>query len=164
MENQPSYVVNNVTIFVEGVGFVGNCSYQAPELKFKEVECGGAAGTYKRKYGAVEALESSAKVTVTNQVLYKALAKMDEAKITFASALETGGTATGRREVLQGGFNLKENESKDGEVYEAELSISPFYWLKEIGGKEMIEVDMKKNIVKIDGKDLLEETRKVVGG
>lgn len=164
MNNQPSYVINNVSIFIEGIGFVGNCTYQAPELKFKEVECGGAAGTYKRKYGAVEALEASAKITVTNQVLYHALSKMDQAKITFASALETGGTATGRREVLEGGFNLKENESKDGEVFEAELSISPYYWFKEIGGAEMIEIDMKKNIVKINGKDLLEETRQVVGG
>ena len=164
MQNQLSYVINKADIYVEGIGFIGVGTYSAPELKFKRVEGNGAAGTYKRSYGAVEELEASVKLTVTNQMLYKAAAKANNAKIICTSALETGADVKGRRDVLVGGIDIKENEVKNGEVLEVELSIFPTYWLKEISGVVMVEIDKLKDIVKVDGKDLLEETRSVVGG
>ncbi len=162
MKNELSYVINNVVIFVEGLGFMGTGNYTAPELKFKRVECSGAAGAYMRSFGMTEEIEASCKFTVTNEVLYKALMKQDSASLIFSSANETGNAATGRREVLTGSFDVKENEAKNGEALEVELSIHATYWLKEVGGKPMVEIDKLQNIVKINGKDLLEETRKVV--
>jgi phage tail tube protein FII len=163
MENQVSDVITKADVYVNGIGFIGVATYQSPELKFKKIECNGAAGSYDVAYGAVEKLEASAKLTVTNPILYKAAASLNNAKITFTSALVNNGKAKGRRDVLIGSIDLKDNEAKAGEVYEKELTMSAHYWLKEIGGKPVIEIDKKKNIVKVSGKDLLEDTRKVVG-
>ena len=164
MENQISEVINKADVYMVGIGFIGVATYQTPELKFKRVTCNGAAGEYETAYGAVEKLEASAKITVTNPVLYAAAALLNNATVIFSSALVKDGEAKGRRDVLIGSIDLKENEAKNGEVYEAELSIKAHYWLKEVGGLPEIEIDKKKDIVRISGKDLLEETRKVVGG
>jgi len=164
MQNQKNDVIVKSNVYIEGVGFIGVATYTSPELKFKRVECSGAAGSYKKTYGAIEELEASAKVTITNKVLYKAAAKLDDINIIFSKALSTDDGAKARRDVLKGSFDIKENESKDGEVYEIELNIFAHYWLKELAGKPMVEIDKQKDIVRIDGKDLLEETRKVVEG
>jgi phage tail tube protein FII len=163
MKNQASHVIVRSDVYVVGVGFIGVATYTSPELKFKKITNTGGAGEYDLVYGAVEKLEASAKLTVTNPVLYEAALLLNDAKIIFSEALATEDGAKGRRDVLIGSVDIKENESKPGEVKEAEISMSPHYWLKESGGIPLIEIDKKKDIVSIMGKDVLEEIRKAVG-
>lgn len=162
MENMASEVVVEARLYVEKIGFVGDVTYKTPEVKFVRLDMNGSAGAYKLAYGAVEELEASAKLTITNDILWEAAKKLNDAKLTFASALVADKTK-GRRDVMIGGFDIIENEAKQGEKQEYELKIFPHYFLKEIDGKEKIEIDKKKNIVKIAGKDLLEDVRKAVG-
>ena len=163
MENQKSDVIVRSDVYIVGIGFIGVATYQSPELKWKKIGCNGGAGEYDIVYGAVEKLEASAKLTVTSPVLYAAALLLNDANIIFSEALATEDGAKGRRDVLIGSIDIKENESKPGEVKEAEISISPHYWLKESGGVPVIEIDKKKDIVRISGKDVLENIRKAVG-
>lgn len=163
MKNEKSHVIARADVYVEGIGFIGVANYQSPQLKWKKTGCNGGAGEYDIVYGAVEKLEASAKLTVTNPVLYKAVLLLNDANIIFTEALATGDGAKGQRDVLIGSIDIKENESKPGEAKEVELSISAYYWLKEVGGKPMIEIDKQKDIVKVNDKDVLEDIRKAVG-
>lgn len=163
MQNQRSDVIAKTDVYVVGIGFIGVATYTSPELKFKKVGCNGAAGEYDIVYGAVEKLEASAKLTVTSPVLYAAALLLNDANIIFSEALATENGAKGRRDVLIGSIDIKENESKIGEVKEVEISINPHYWLKESSGIPLVEIDKKKDIVRISGKDVLEDIRKSVG-
>ncbi|WP_324171977.1 phage major tail tube protein [Sulfurimonas sp.] len=164
MKNQVSHVIARADIFVVGVGFIGVGTYTSPELKWKKITNNGAAGEYDLVYGAVEKLEASMKFTVTNDVLFEAALLLNNATIICSEALATEDGAKGRRDVLIGAVDIKESESKPGEVKESEISMSPHYWLKESSGVPVIEIDKKKDIVRIMGKDVLEEIRKAVGG
>ena len=163
MQNEASHVIARSDVYIVGVGFIGVATYTSPELKWKKITNNGGAGEYDLVYGAVEKLEASAKLTVTNPVLYAAALLLNDANIIFSEALATQDGVKGRRDVLIGSIDIKESESKPGEVKEAEISISPHYWLKESGGVPVIEIDKKKDIVRISGKDVLEEIRKAVG-
>lgn len=163
MKNQRAEVVARADVYVAGVGFIGVATYTSPELKFKKTTNNGAAGEYDLAYGAVEKLEAGAKLTVTNEVLYEAASMLNEANITFSEAVATEDGAKGRRDVLIGSIDIKDNESKHGETKEVELNISAHYWLKESNGIPVIEIDKQKDIVRINGKDVLEDIRKAVG-
>lgn len=163
MKNERSHIIARADVYVEGIGFIGVATYQSPELKWKKIGCNGAAGEYDIAYGAVEKLEASAKLTVTSPVLYASALLLNDAHIIFSEALATQDGAKGRRDVLIGHIDMKENESKPGEAKEVEISINPHYWLKESGGVPVIEIDKEKDIVRIAGKDVLEDIRKAVG-
>ena len=164
MKNRKSDVIARTDVYVVGVGFVGVATYTSPELKFKKITNNGGAGEYDLDYGATEKLEASAKLTVTNQVYYEAALLLNDANIIFTEALVTEDGVKGRREVLIGPIDIKENESKHGEVKEVDITIAPHYWFKESGGVPLVEIDKQKDIVKIMGKDVLEDIRKAVEG
>jgi len=162
MKNQASEVINNVAVFVMGLGFVGDATFKAPAIKFKKITDNTAAGEVDRTYGAVEKLEASCKLRVTNRVIFTAMIAQNNAGFIFTSSL-TGDKIKGRRDVIKGSFDYEENEMKNGEVIEVDLTISPNYWIKEIDGLPMVEIDMNKNVVRLSGRDLLAESRKAAG-
>jgi phage tail tube protein FII len=162
MKDQRSDVIVKTSVYVSGVK-IGDATFTSPALKFKKVDCHSAAGDYEVAYGAVEKLEASAKVNISNPAIYAAISLTNETPIVFAKALQTESGAKGRRDVLVGVVDVVENESKSGEVYELELTMSPHYWLKELAGVPVIEIDKRKDIVRIAGNDLLEDVRNVIG-
>ncbi len=163
MKNIKAYVNNNVTVFVEGIGFVGVGTFKTPDIILKKVKATGAAGEYQRTYGALEELKASCNLEITNPIIYTSLAKMDDAILIFATAINKENMdAEGERNVLRGNFDIKIDERKNGEIYKVTLELYPQYYLQEIGGKPVIEVDMLKNIARVNGIDLLEKTRKAL--
>lgn len=163
MKNIKNHINNNVTLFIEGIGFAGVGNFKTPDLVFKKVKANGAAGEYQRAYGAVEELKASATIEVTNPIIYESFAKMDNATLIFATAInKENKDVTPERNVLKGNFDIKIDERKNGEVYKISLDLFPQYWFQEVDNKEMVEIDMLKNIVKIKGVDMLEQTRKAI--
>lgn len=163
MQNVKSHVNNNVTLYVEGYGFAGVGTFKTPDLVWKKAKSTGAAGEYERAYGALEQLKASATIEVTNSIIYESFAKMDNASLIFATVInKENQDVTPERNVIKGSFDIKVDERKNGEIYKISLELSPQYWLQEVGGKSQVEVDMLKNIVKIQGVDVLEKTRKAL--
>lgn len=163
MKNIKAHVNNHVTVFVEGFGFVGVGTFKTPDITWKKVKATGAAGEYQRVYGALEELKASCTLEVTNPIIYASMAKMDDATLIFASAInKENQDAVAERSVLKGAFDVKIDERKNGEIHKVTLELSPQYYLHEIAGIPEVEVDMLKNIVKISGVDVLEKTRKAL--
>lgn len=163
MQNIKGHVNNNVTLFIEGLGFAGVGTFKTPDLVFKKVKFNGAAGEYERVYGAVEQLKASATIEVTNPILYDSFAKMDDAQLIFATAINSDNQdVVAERNVIKGSFDIKIDERKNGEIYKISLELTPQYWFQEIGGEPQVEIDMLKNIVRVKGNDLLQKTRRAL--
>ncbi|MDN5092719.1 MAG: phage major tail tube protein [Aliarcobacter butzleri] len=163
MQNTKGHVNNNVTLFIEGYGFAGVGTFKTPDLVWKKAKSTGAAGEYERAYGALEQLKASATIEITNSIIYESFAKMDNASLIFATVInKENQDVTPERNVIKGSFDIKVDERKNGEIYKISLELSPQYWFQEVGGKSQVEVDMLKNIVKIQGVDVLEKTRKAL--
>lgn len=163
MRNTKSHVNNNVTLYVEGYGFAGVGTFKTPDLVWKKVKGLGAAGEYERAFGAIEQLKATATIEVTNFIIYQSFANMDEATFIFATIInKENQDVTPERNILQGAFDIKIDERKNGEIYKISLEFTPLYWFQEVGGIPQVEVDMLKNIIKINGVDMLEKTRKAL--
>lgn len=138
-------------------------TFKTPDIVWKKVKSTGAAGEYERPYGALEELKASCTLEITNPIIYTSMAKMDEALLIFANAInKENSDAVGERNILKGSFDIKIDERKNGEIHKITLELNPKYYLQEIGGVPEVEVDMLKNIVKIGGIDVLEKTRKAL--
>ncbi|MCT7405608.1 phage major tail tube protein [Aliarcobacter cryaerophilus] len=163
MKNIKGHVNNHVTLYIEGMGFLGVGTFKTPDLVWKKTKFTGAAGEYERVYGAVEQLKASATIEVTNPIIYTSFAKMDDATLTFATVInKENQDVTAERNVIQGSFDIKIDERKNGEIYKISLELSPQYWFQEVGGIPQVEIDMLGNIVKVQGRDILEKTRKAL--
>ncbi len=163
MQNIKGHVNNHVTLYIEGMGFLGVGTFKTPDLVWKKAKFTGAAGEYERVYGAVEQLKASATIEVTNPIIYSSFANMDNASLVFATVInKENQDVTPERNVIKGSFDIKIDERKNGEIYKISLELSPQYWFQEVGGIPQVEIDMLGNIVKIQGVDVLEKTRKAL--
>ena len=118
MQNIKGHVNNHVTLYIEGMGFLGVGTFKTPDLVWKKAKFTGAAGEYERVYGAVEQLKASATIEVTNPIIYSSFANMDNASLTFATAInKENQDVTAERNVIQGSFDIKIDERKNGEIY-----------------------------------------------
>lgn len=147
-------------LFVEGVGFMGKVEdYKEPDVKSMK---GETPMGYKVDLGMPEPMESEVTVHTISHVLYDALAKQDEGKFVIKEdILENGKTVT-IIHTMKGSFDFESDTGKLKEGKKAKLKIYPQQYTREAGGEERVFVDMTVPIFRLNGKDIIEETRNAV--
>ena len=148
-------------LFVEGVGFIGKVEeFTPPNINTKKAE---APMGYKIDVGIPEAPEAEVKLYEINKVYYDAMAKADEAKFVIKEQIIDNGTCKTLVHTMVGSFDLEFDGTKSGEGKATTLKLYPQRYTKEIDGKEAAFVDVTVPIMRLNGKDIVEEMRNAIG-
>lgn len=163
-------VLRNINCFVDGRGFAGRVSeLTLPKLtvKTEEHEAGGLDAPVEIDMG-LEKLEAMFTLrSVEADVLRSwGLRSGDLAPLTFRGALQseadgsiTEAVATMRgvlREVDFGAWKPRESP-------ELKATMAVRYYKLEIGGEELVEIDVENMVRRVDGVDQLEAQRAALG-
>ena len=162
-------VLRNINCFVDGRGFAGRVSeLTLPKLtvKTEEHEAGGLDAPVEIDMG-LEKLEAMFTMrSVEPDVLRSwGLRGGEQVPLTFRGALQseagavTEAVATMRgllREVDFGGWKPRETPELKG-------TMAVRYYKLEIGGEELVEIDVENMVRRVDGVDQLEAQRAALG-
>lgn len=159
-----------MNVFNNGLNFLGIANeVELPKLamKIEDYRAGGMIGEVGINLG-LEKLELTHKYAGIVPELFSGFASdtIDSELIRFAGSYQRDDTGEvsaveivmrGRHTELDGG------NSKAGEKTETSIKSALTYYKMTIDGKEMIEIDMLNNVLRIEGKDRYEKHRAAVG-
>lgn len=147
-------------LFIEGVGFLGKVEdFKEPNVKSMKAE---TALGYKIDIAVPEAMEAEATLSSVNDVLYDAMTKMDKAKFEIKErAIEDGKQKT-ITHTMVGPFDCELDSTKVKETKKQKFKFTPHQYTKEIDGKEVVFIDLLAPIFRLNGKDMLEDTRQAI--
>lgn len=149
--------VKEINIFVEGVGFLGLCeSFKEPIIKTKKIDSPNGVVVDS---GMLDKIEAEAVIRSINPIYYTAMAKLNKAKFVFKERITESSVEKTIVHVLTGSFDLEPGESKYAGDKKYTLKIHPIQYTKEIDGAEIVFVDMENYIARLNGQDILEDTR-----
>jgi len=144
-------------VFVKDVGFLGKVEdFKEPDVKSMK---GESALGYKIDIGVPEPMEAEVTISSINSVLYDAMADMDSANFIIKEEVIEDGKKVVIEHTLTGSFDADRDTTKIKETKKVKLKLYPQRYIKEIGGKEAVAVDVFAPIFRLNGKDILEETR-----
>ncbi len=147
-------------LFVEGVGFLGKVEdFKEPDVKSMKAE---TALGYKIDIAVPEVMEAEAALSSVNEVLYDAMAKMDKAKFEIKERVIEDGKQKTIIHTMVGPFDPEFDSTKVKETKKQKFKFSPHQYTKEIDGKEVAFVDLFAPIFRLNGKDMIEETRQAI--
>lgn len=165
--------ITNANVYLDGNSFLGKIE----EIKMPDVvvtmtehKALGLVGKVELPSG-LDKMESTQKWnSLYPEVLKKAANPFTAVQLQCRSSLETY-TGAGRTEqvpvvvYITGTFKrFPAGNYKQHDNVEAETSMSVTYLRINVGGKDVIEVDVLANIYKVDGVDLLEAYKANIGG
>lgn len=172
MANQTNQIIN-ANIYVDGTNMLGRASeVDAPEVmaKMNEYKSLGLIGSFELPTG-FDKLEMRIKWNAFYQdVAAKFINPFKKISIQVRSSLEEwqGGERVSQLPVViyatcqSKGFPM--GKFKQQENVELESKLSCTHVRMEIGGVEVLEIDLQNNIFKVDGVDQMAEYRANIGG
>jgi P2 family phage contractile tail tube protein len=147
-------------LFVENVGFLGKIEdFKEPDVKSMKAE---SSLGYKIDIGVPEAMEAEVAVASVNTIIYDAMAKMDKPKFTIKKVVIEDGKEVTISHTIVGPFDADQDNTKIKETKKVKLKLYPHQYTKEVNGKEVVFVDVFAPILRLNGKDALEETRQAI--
>ena len=147
-------------LFIEKEGFLGKVEdFKEPEVKSMKVE---TALGYKIDIGVPEPMEAEVTLSSVSIATYEAMAKMDDAKFIIEEEVLEDGKRIVITHSLTGPFDADRDTTKIKETKKVKLKLYPQRYFKEANGKELAAVDVFAAIFRINGKDILEETRQAI--
>ena len=147
-------------LFVEGVGFLGKVEdFKEPDIKSMKAE---TSLGYKIDIGVPENMEAEVTLSSINEILYTAMTKLDKAKFEIKEVTLEDGKEVTITHTMVGPFDVEFDTTKVKETKKQKFKLSPHQYTKEIKGKEVAFVDLFAPIFRLNGKDILEETRQAI--
>jgi len=147
-------------LFVEGVGFIGQVEeFKEPDVKSMK---GETPMGYKVDLGIPEAMEAEVTLHSVNKVLYEAMAKQDDAKFVIKEVVLENGKEIGIHHTMVGNFDAERDTTKIKEGKKVKLKLYPQRYTQEHDGEERVFVDVTVPIMRLNGTDIVEETRNAV--
>ncbi len=148
-------------LFIEGEGFLGKVEdFKEPDVKSMK---GESALGYKIDIGVPEPMEAEVTLSSVSAVTYDAMAKMDDAKFVIEEEVVEDGKKITIVHSLTGPFDVDRDTTKIKETKKVKFKLYPHRYFKEKDGVELVGVDVFAPIFRINGKDILEETRANIG-
>jgi P2 family phage contractile tail tube protein len=147
-------------LLILGIGFLGKVEdFKEPDIKTMKAE---TPMGYKIDIGVPEALEAEVTLSSVNNNILEAMQKGDNAKFELKEVAIEDGKEITIVHTMVGNFDFEADSTKVKENKKGKLKINPISYTKETDGKEVAYVDLSVPIFKINGKDLLEDTRAAI--
>ncbi len=165
-------VINNFNVYNDANRVMGTTGEIAlPDLRFITAEISGAGilGSYNTAIiGAVQSIAPEIPFRMIDRDFFGMLNSGEQSKIVLRSSVQqrnrqTGGTlSTQAMRIVYRGHptGAKLGTVKKGDMMNAAITLEVTYFLAEIGGVVMLELDKLNSIFVVEGKDLLAEIRK----
>jgi len=152
-------IIKEANLFVGGMGFLGKVeSVKLPDVKTKKEYANGQ----HVDYGLLEPMEFEADVNSVSELLYKELAKLQDAELKVKGAITENGVKKSATATLKGPVDVEHDAWKSGESVKKKVKMYVNVFHLEIDGKEEIFVDLPNYIARIGGTDIYEEIRNAV--
>lgn len=151
--------IKEVNLFVDGYGLFGTVeSISLPSVKTKkEVQNGQHVDT-----GILEAMEFEAEVNIVNMVIYKEAAKLQNAKLKAKGSYQEDGSNKAAVATLGGPIDIEPDAWKSGDAMKTKIKMYVNVYHLDLGGEEVINVDLPNFIAKIGGVDIYEQVKAAV--
>jgi len=167
MAREREEITVDLNVFVGGYGKLGVAnSFKAPVVDMTGVESNSSsAGKMNCYYGAVENLEAEFTLGKHDPLIYEEMGKLNDGEFIFKQSLKNCPDKSKVVEyILRGQISsIDDGEAKRGEKVGATIKMgSLWYYKKSIGGKSVYEIDKENGIVRINGKDILQDARNAV--
>jgi len=157
--------INDANVYLNGNRMIGVASeVELPEINMmtSKIEGMGIGGEIDSPtLGQFESLEATLKFNTLFSSIVDILDPLETNMITVRAAQQvfdkTGGYAfKGLRAVLGGRpKQFKPGKVQKGEAMEAEVTMECTYYLLEVDGKSVVEVDKLNAVYKVNGRDIL---------
>ena len=160
--------LQNFTVYVDGTNYAGRIAEgELPKLELttQEVDAGGLAGKFEVDAGRMEAMTLTATLKEHSPEIYR-LFGSPAAPVTFRAAQgKSVDTAEAVVVETRGLFkSLEPGALKGGEETELKIECVLTFLRIEIGGTEVVHVDIENMIRKIGGTDQMQAIRTALGG
>lgn len=151
--------IKEVNLFIDGYGLFGTIeSLTPPSAKTKkEMQNGQHIDT-----GILEPMEFEAEVNITNSVIFKEAAKLQNAKLKAKGSYQEDGSSKGAVITLGGPIDVDLDAWKSGDVMKTKLKMYVNLYHLELDGEEVVNIDLPNYIAKIGGVDIYEKTRAAI--
>lgn len=160
MRQLPQSIVD-INAFVAGVGHLGTtASFELP--KIKEGKGSKAGGGFEVDYwnGTFEKMEAKLELDTYSSAIFEAFSKMEDKKITVKGSISQDGNSIPAVVTIKGSFDIDPGAWKPKEEVKLSIDIPTVtYYKLEINGKEMVLMDAKNMVARINGVDKLEKLR-----
>lgn len=151
--------IKEVNLFIDGYGLFGTVESLTPPAANtkKEMQNGQHIDT-----GILEPMEFEAEVNITNPVIYKEAAKLQNAKLKGKGSYLEDGVSKAAVITLSGPLDVNPDAWKSGDVMKTKIKMYVNVYHLELGGEEVINIDLPNYIAKIGGVDIYEQTKSAV--
>ncbi len=151
--------IKEVNIFLEGYGFFGTVdTIKLPAVKTKkEQQLGQHVDT-----GILEPMEFEAEVNITNMTIFQEVAKLQNAKIKAKGSYQEDGSNKAAVATLSGPMDAEMDTWKSGDAMKTKIKMYVNVYHLDLGGDEVIDIDLPNFIAKIGGTDIYEQVKAAV--
>ncbi len=161
-------ILKNFQLFVDGFGYAGKVEELTPPkltIKTEELRAGGMDAPVEIDMGMEKIETNFILIEFDPQVLVRfGLVSGNAVALTLRGALVDDTTTTPMTIRAQGMFKeIDMGKFKAGDKPTMTCSVTCRYYLLEIGGKQIVEIDIDNMTRVIDGKDQLAEVRAAIG-
>ena len=148
--------IKEINLFMDGYGMFGTVeSLTLPSAKTKkEMQNGQHVDT-----GILEPMEFEGEVNITNSVIFKEAAKLQDAKLKAKGSYQEDGTNKGAVATLGGPIDVDPDAWKSGDVMKTKIKMYVNVYHLELDGEEVVNIDLANYIAKIGGVDIYEQTK-----
>ncbi|WP_281699707.1 phage major tail tube protein [Cetobacterium somerae] len=162
-------LIADALVKVDGSKAIGLTSYNLPEVKFKGEDVGGLGTGNKTENikNIVEPMNMSLKIRGVDVDAIDLIQK-NKINLVLAAAIQVDGDELSWIPVVAtvkgSTSSFKMGEITKGGKLEPELELNLDYYKLEIKGKVINEIDQDNNVVVVDGRDIYEGIKSVLGG
>jgi len=151
----PSRIVD-INLFVDGYGLLGTVeSLTPPAVKTKKENQGGQ----HIDTGILEAIEFEVEVNILNSVIYKEMAKLQNAKLKGKGSYQQDGVKKAAVLTFGGPMDVDPDAWKSGDAMKTKIKMYVNVYNMQLDGEEVIDVDLPNYIAKIGGVDIYASVR-----
>lgn len=163
-----SEVINSMSIYVEGLGFISNSAKcTLPEIEFVEFETTSGVSEHGVTTTVLKKMEATFELNEVNKVYFEALSKRQNEKATFWLKENTNKNSGDSQTVvtLKGAIKkLALPESEVGKEAKSTITLSVDFFKHEKDGYTNVLVDIDNLVCEIAGKDIWQEQREFLIG
>jgi Bacteriophage tail tube protein len=148
--------ITDINLFVDGYGLLGTVeSITLPAVKTKKEN----QNSQHVDTGVLEPMEAEVELNIMNEIIYKEMAKLKDAKLKAKGSYQEDGTKKPAVATLAGPMDIDPDAWKSGDVMKTKVKMYVNVYNLQLDGTEVIDVDIPNYIAKIGGEDIYEKVR-----
>lgn len=163
-----SEVLNSVSVYIEGMGFISNTAkVELPKIEFETFESKSGVAVHNIATTVLKKMEAKFELNEVNKVYFEAISKRQKQKSTFWVKKNSSKNATDSQTTvtLKGSVDVFEFPNGDiGSEEKSVLNLNVDFFKYEKDGQTLVLIDVDNLVCEINGEDLWQAQRDFLVG